>query len=146
MTRSFRISAAATALVLVALATGFQATAQTFEEGMRAYRSGDYDTAYRAFRGLAEQGDRRAQGSLGDMYRKGYGVAQQETSDGSSSTHSLPVLVAFGSQTVVNDENLEVPIIWGTDPRSDRIRRFRPHVSKLSQAFRLNFVLLRSSA
>ena len=76
MTRSFRISAAATALVLVASATGFQATAQTFEEGMRAYRSGDYDTAYRAFRGLAEQGDRRAQGSLGDMYRKGYGVAQ----------------------------------------------------------------------
>ena len=76
MTRPFWITASATTLLLVALATGFQATAQTFEEGMRAYRSGDYDTAYRAFQGLAEQGDRRAQGSLGDMYRKGYGVAQ----------------------------------------------------------------------
>ena len=76
MTRPFRITAAATILLLVASATGFTATAQTFEEGMRAYRSGDYDTAYRAFRGLAEEGDRRAQGSLGDMYRKGYGVAQ----------------------------------------------------------------------
>ena len=76
MTRPFRIAAAAVTLLLVALATWFQATAQTFEEGMRAYRSGDYDTAHRAFRGLAEQGDRRAQGSLGDMYRKGYGVAQ----------------------------------------------------------------------
>lgn len=76
MARSFRITAAATVLLLVALATGFTATAQTFEEGMRAYRSGDYDTAYNAFRALAEEGDHRAQGSLGDMYRKGYGVAQ----------------------------------------------------------------------
>ena len=65
-------------VLLVALATGFKATAQTFEEGMRAYRSGDYDTAYSAFQGLAEEGDRRAQGSLGDMYRKGYGVAQNQ--------------------------------------------------------------------
>lgn len=76
MTRSFRITAAATTLLLVALATGFAATAQTFEEGMRAYRSGDYEKAYRVFRDLAEQGDRRAQGSLGDMYRKGYSVVQ----------------------------------------------------------------------
>lgn len=75
MTRPFQITAAAT-LLLTALATGFTATAQTFEEGMRAYRSGDYDTAYRVFRGLAEEDDRRAQGSLGDMYRKGYSVAQ----------------------------------------------------------------------
>ena len=75
MTRPFQITAAAT-LLLTALATGFTATAQTFEEGMRAYRSGDYDTAYRTFQGLAEEGDHRAQGSLGDMYRKGYGVAQ----------------------------------------------------------------------
>ena len=65
MTRSFRITAAATMLLLVKLATGFAATAQTFEEGMRAYRSDEYETAYRAFRGLAEEGDRRAQGSLG---------------------------------------------------------------------------------
>ena len=76
MMRSFRITAAAATLLPVALAAGFTATAQTFEEGMQAYRSGDYDTAYSAFRGLAEEGDRRAQGSLGDMYRKGYGVAQ----------------------------------------------------------------------
>lgn len=76
MTGPFRIVAVATALLLVASAAGVTAAAQTFQEGMRAYRSGDYDTAYRAFRSLADRGDRRAQGSLGDMYRKGYGVAQ----------------------------------------------------------------------
>lgn len=76
MARSFRIGAAATTLLLLALAAGFTATAQTFEERMRTYRSGDYDTAYRTFRGLAEQGDRRAQGSLGLMYRDGLGVAR----------------------------------------------------------------------
>ena len=75
MTRPFRNTAAA-ALLLAVLATGLSTTAQTFEEGMRAYRSGDYDTAYLAFQHLAADGDRRAQGSLGDMYRKGYGVAQ----------------------------------------------------------------------
>ena len=76
MTRPIRITAAATMLLLAALAIGFSATAQTFEEGMRAYRGGDYDTAFRAFQHLADGGDRRAQGSLGDMYRKGYGVTQ----------------------------------------------------------------------
>jgi endonuclease YncB( thermonuclease family) len=74
--RAFRITAAVLTPLLVVSAVGFTATAQTFNEGMRAYRSGDYETAYRAFRGLAEEGDRRAQGSLGDMYRKGYGVTQ----------------------------------------------------------------------
>ena len=76
--RSFWIVAAATTLLLLALAGGLAATAQTYEEGMRAYRSGNHDTAYRAFRALAEQGDRRSQSSLGDMYRKGYGVAQDD--------------------------------------------------------------------
>lgn len=38
MTHSFRITAAATTLLLVKLATGFAATAQTFEERMQAYR------------------------------------------------------------------------------------------------------------
>ena len=76
VTRSIWITAAAATLLLVALTAGFTATAQTFEEGMRAYRSGDYDSAYSTFRGLAEEGDRRAQASLGDMNRKGYGVSQ----------------------------------------------------------------------
>ncbi len=62
MTHPFQITAAAT-LLLTALATGFTATAQTFEEGMRAYQSGNYDTAYRTFQGLAEEDDHRAQGS-----------------------------------------------------------------------------------
>ncbi len=55
------------------------AAQMTFAEGMQAYRNGDYDTAYRAFQGLAAEGDRRAQASLGDMYRKGYGVALDHT-------------------------------------------------------------------
>ena len=75
MIRALRLAAPAAAL-LTALTIVFAAQAQTFEEAMAAYRSGDYETAYPAFRSLAERGDRRAQGSLGDMYRKGYGVAQ----------------------------------------------------------------------
>lgn len=79
MARNFRSIAATITFLLVASAPEITAMAQTFEEGMRAYRTGDYDTAYRAFCALAEKGDDRAQGSLGDMYRKGYGVAQDHT-------------------------------------------------------------------
>ncbi len=41
-----------------------------------AYVAGDYATAIRLYRPLAEQGHPGAQSSLGLMYRKGQGVAQ----------------------------------------------------------------------
>ena len=50
--------------------------AQDFEKGVEAYGRGAYATALREWRPLAEQGDAGAQATLGAMYEKGLGVAQ----------------------------------------------------------------------
>ena len=47
-----------------------------FDEGLTAAKRGDYATALREFRPLAEQGDAVAQYILGVMYAKGRGVTQ----------------------------------------------------------------------
>jgi TPR repeat protein len=47
-----------------------------FDEGVVAYHLGDYATAMRELRPLAEQGDARAQVFLGRMYEKGHGAPQ----------------------------------------------------------------------
>jgi len=49
-----------------------------FQKRYAAYQSGDYATALREFRPLAEQGDANAQFNLGQMYRKGEGVPQDD--------------------------------------------------------------------
>ncbi len=46
----------------------------SYQEGMDAYERGDYDTALKEFRPLAEQGYPLAQATLGFMYAKGEGV------------------------------------------------------------------------
>ncbi len=54
-----------------------------FEADMEAYKGGDYTTALREWRPLAEQGDANAQFNLGMLYTKGlcvprdYGQARQ---------------------------------------------------------------------
>ncbi len=45
-----------------------------FDDGMAAYDRGDYETALREFRPLAEQGNALAQHNLGVMYDNGQGV------------------------------------------------------------------------
>ncbi len=47
-----------------------------FSDGLAAYNRGDYATALREFRPLAEQGYAGAQNNLGVMYGKGQGVPQ----------------------------------------------------------------------
>jgi len=47
-----------------------------FQAGVDAYDQGDYATALKEMRPLAEQGHADAQYNLGDMYAKGRGVAQ----------------------------------------------------------------------
>ena len=47
-----------------------------FKEGAAAYQRGDYATALRGFRPLAEQGDAGAQNNLGNLYKLGEGVPQ----------------------------------------------------------------------
>ena len=48
----------------------------SYQEGCDAYERGDYDTAVKEFRPLAEQGIAGAQYNLGLMYHKGQGVPQ----------------------------------------------------------------------
>jgi len=47
-----------------------------FQAGFDAYNGGDYDTALKEFRPLAERGKAVAQWSLGFMYERGQGVPQ----------------------------------------------------------------------
>jgi len=64
-------------LVAVALFAGVMtAHAADFSAGIEAYARGDYATALRIFRQLADQGDALAQYNLGDMYDIGLGVPQ----------------------------------------------------------------------
>ena len=52
------------------------AVAGPFEDGEAAYDKGDYATALRLWRPLADQGAANAQTKLGFMYRNGQGVPQ----------------------------------------------------------------------
>jgi len=64
-------------LVTVALCVGsIPAHGADFGVGEKAYDRGDYATAIRIFRQLADQGDADAQHLLGIMYRYGFGVIQ----------------------------------------------------------------------
>ncbi len=47
-----------------------------FKAGVEAYARGDYATAFKEWRPLAEQGDADAQYNLGFMYAQGPGVPQ----------------------------------------------------------------------
>ena len=55
------------------------AAADQYETGVRAYAGGDYQTALRIFRPLAEQGHPDAQFHLGIMYDNGLGVPRDAT-------------------------------------------------------------------
>jgi hypothetical protein len=65
----------ALACLLLALAAAAPARAD-FEAGIAAARTGDYASALRAWRPLAEQGHRDAQFNLGLLYENGLGVAK----------------------------------------------------------------------
>ncbi len=49
-----------------------------WDEGIAAYERGDYATALRELRPLAEQGHAPAQNILGVMYTEGQGVPQDD--------------------------------------------------------------------
>jgi uncharacterized protein len=64
-----------TSIVLAVILTG-GAAAGPLENGDAAYERGDYATAVRLWRPLAEQGNPDAQFILGQMYNTGRGVSQ----------------------------------------------------------------------
>ena len=66
-------------LLIILVALGYQTGAYAgYDEGMAAYVAGDFATALREWRPLAEAGDPRAQNKLGAMYGKGQGVSQND--------------------------------------------------------------------
>jgi uncharacterized protein len=69
-------AALAASLLLVALAGAAAIGGGLVEDGEAAYRGGDYATALRLYRSLADQGSATAQFYLGVMYANGQGVTQ----------------------------------------------------------------------
>ena len=70
-------------MACVLLATGLAVAAEItfaspFDDALSAYSRGDYETAMRLFRPLAEQGNADAQANLGFMYQNGQGVPQDD--------------------------------------------------------------------
>jgi uncharacterized protein len=61
-------------LTLGAMASA--AIAEPLEDARAAYQHGDFATAYKTFRSLADQGNAAAQTNLGVMYGSGEGVPQ----------------------------------------------------------------------
>src|SRR4030066_1927926 len=68
----------AVGLLILLLSISMTVTAYTgqFEDATAAYERGDYATAFRLMKPLAEKGDAKAQHSLGVMYDYGRGVPQ----------------------------------------------------------------------
>jgi uncharacterized protein len=71
-----RTCKAAVAALMLAVSFAGSAAAGPFEDAVAAYNKGDYATALRLMRSLAEQGDASAQVQLGVMYDNGRGVPQ----------------------------------------------------------------------
>ena len=63
-------------VLLLTLLVGNPAFSADFQKGLDAYQRGDYATALREWKPLAEQGYASAQYNLGLMYDKGQGVPQ----------------------------------------------------------------------
>ena len=66
-------------LILLIVALFAPAEAADFAAGMEAYNRGDYATAFREWRPLAEKGDVWAQHNLGSMYAHGIGTPSDDT-------------------------------------------------------------------
>ena len=71
-----RLVLRAVAITAVLLTLGGAKVWAGFDEGVAAYKRGDYATALRELRPLAEQGDAKAQYNLGLLYNNGDGVPQ----------------------------------------------------------------------
>lgn len=74
--------------LIAALTFGGQAVwAQDYNKGLAAAKAGDFETALREWRPLAEQGNAGAQCNLGLMYDNGEGVPQDDAETGQTRLH-----------------------------------------------------------
>ena len=86
------------AALLLALGLSGAANAGPFEDAVAAHGRGDYATALRLWRPLADQGKPSAQHNLGLMYANGQGVTQDDATAVKwyrLDTHSLSVINAL---------------------------------------------------
>ena len=65
-------------VLLLSVLLGAPSYSGDFSKGLTAAQNGDYATALKEWKPLAEQGDALAQYNLGQMYRKGDGVPQDD--------------------------------------------------------------------
>ena len=72
MNQKLKVSLVLCVLVLMASVS----IADNFEDGVKAYESGDYTEAHRLILDIAKSGDARAQFNIGNMYNEGKGVTQ----------------------------------------------------------------------
>lgn len=70
----YRYLAAGLLTLLISTSLAVTAYSGQFEDAVAAYKRGDYATAYRLFKPMAEQGHAEAQYNLGGMYFRGQGV------------------------------------------------------------------------
>ena len=61
-------------VLLFSLFLGLPSYSSDFDKGLTAYNNGDYATALKEWKPLAEEGDVDAQTNLGLMYQNGWGV------------------------------------------------------------------------
>jgi TPR repeat protein len=76
MRQRFKVGFLALAVGLLAAVTVITASADQIEDANTAYQRGDYATAFRLFRTLADTGDPSVQVIVGMMYAGGQGVSQ----------------------------------------------------------------------
>jgi uncharacterized protein len=78
--RSFALLMLTTALTACQMATIRPFTGSNLQAGLDAYDRGNYKTAQRLLKPLAEQGNPQAQAKLGNMYWLGLGVPESDKS------------------------------------------------------------------
>ena len=110
MNNTIKLVALGLSLLLASVSVCY---AQDFEKGFNAYNSGDYATALREWRSLADQGDADAQYNLGLMYANGQGVIQdykeavrlygQAAAQGNASAQSNLGLMYNNGEGVIQD-------------------------------------------
>ena len=73
---TYRYLAVGLLTLLISTSLAFSAFGGQFEDADAAYARGDYPTAFRLLKPMAEQGHAEAQYNLGSMYAEGRGVPQ----------------------------------------------------------------------
>ena len=64
--------------LIISLSLSLSVHADDFSDGYAAYKKGDYKTAMKLWKPMAEQGNASAQYYLGVMYANGFGVPEDD--------------------------------------------------------------------